>query len=316
MTGCSLIDEDQSDCQNDFELDYQLRLVTNITTELETELSLQADLEIRGLLETYLKTIFTDYASDVDLSFYDTAPPMERLHHISDEMNGNESSYTLHLPVHEYRHTAVANIRKATNVVLEGSENCSTGRLVEYATKADPIPVQTTGLFTARKDIDVLYGIDQHFDVRLYMANAASALVVNLAEAPSVESLDVTVKGFATAFNISDSTYVFNGDPTHATREIDSGDALRRVFASVHFPSRDKAEGEEDAIWYWIVKALLKDGTTTLSLLKMDTPLPAGQLKILTADVQDNGVVTPEDLTVAVSVKLDWHEGMHFETEF
>lgn len=328
LEGCSLIDEDLTDCGTDFQLDYQLRLVTNITTELETELGLESDVEMNGILKEYFKDIFTDYARDVDLSFYDNEPPMARLDHIQDEMNGSESNYTLYLPVRKYRHTAVANILNNDSVTLEGDEECATGHLVQKESSGE-VPPHATGLFTARKDIDVLSGQDQRFDVRLYMANAATALVVDWKEASTVKDISVTVSGFASGFNISDSTYVFSAkDAVMGTRKLETDSKDKCCYISVHFPSHpvpatkitiddgDAATGVSDTpLWRWTVHALMQDGTITESVIEMYNPLPAGHLKILNAKVQDTGVITTADPTVGVSVTLDWHAGGEYNSD-
>ena len=79
--GCSTIDDDLSGCNEakQFQTDYQLKLVTNMTTELKTQLTPVTELSVAGALETHLKNIFTDFAHDVDLSFYDTDTERERL---------------------------------------------------------------------------------------------------------------------------------------------------------------------------------------------------------------------------------------------
>ena len=114
FSGCSLVDEDLSDCVTDSHLDYTLTLVTNVSTEistqLETEISTELELSAALSIREYLKNIFTDYAHDVDLSFYDVVGDSVRLHHEEHIMDANQSSYTLHIPVHRYMHTALANI--------------------------------------------------------------------------------------------------------------------------------------------------------------------------------------------------------------
>ena len=77
--GCSTIDDDLSDCGNTFEMDYELRLVTNMTTELKTKLTTLSELSVANALTMHLKDIFTDFAHDVDLSFYDTEGNLGRL---------------------------------------------------------------------------------------------------------------------------------------------------------------------------------------------------------------------------------------------
>ena len=48
--GCSMIDEDQSDCEKS-KIDYELRLITNISTEIETQLETETTLSTEANLE-------------------------------------------------------------------------------------------------------------------------------------------------------------------------------------------------------------------------------------------------------------------------
>jgi len=319
FTGCRLVDEDMSECGTDFNLDYELQLVTDITTELSTELSMESDLEISSLLQTDLEGIFVEYARDVDLSFYDTDGSGLRLKHMSEVMNASETRYTLYLPVREYEHCAVANLRDNGAVALVGDENSRSARLEQQATDG-VAPVHGTGIFTARQDIKVLSGTNQHFEVHLHMANAASVLVLDLSEAPNVESVTVLAEGFATGFNIADSTYVFDGGQRNATREIDTQDTQRRAFVAVHFPSHDapgtKADEDTQELWRWLVYTQMKDGTTTETVLHMQEPRRAGTFDILTGSVCENGVIQPSNYHVGVSVMLDWQEGISAPIEF
>ncbi len=95
--GCSMIDEDQSDCEKS-KIDYELRLITNISTEIETQLetettlSTEANLELAQALRDHLSGIFTDFAHDVDLSFYDTVGDSLRLQHDEHIMDANQAS--------------------------------------------------------------------------------------------------------------------------------------------------------------------------------------------------------------------------------
>ena len=69
LVGCSMIDEDQSDCGEEAKMDYELELMTNVSTEVQTQLSAQADIDLAARLKNYLGDIFTDFAKDVNLSF-------------------------------------------------------------------------------------------------------------------------------------------------------------------------------------------------------------------------------------------------------
>ena len=139
MAGCSTIDDDLSNCEEEgkqFKTDYQLKLVTNMTTELKTQLTTITELSVAGALETHLKNIFTDFAHDVDLSFYDTDSERERLKHDTPIMNANQKSYTLTLPMRQYLHLAVANLLENDVVELAGDEYSHTSVLGRTAPTA------------------------------------------------------------------------------------------------------------------------------------------------------------------------------------
>ena len=100
LSGCSLIDDDPGKCgyTESYELDYELELVTNMTTEIQTQLSAETDISVAAVLKAHLSDIFTDFAHDVDLSFYDTKGDSIRLHHDEHIMDANQHSYTLYIP--------------------------------------------------------------------------------------------------------------------------------------------------------------------------------------------------------------------------
>ena len=177
FVSCEQIDDDLSDCDEEFEVNYELKLVTNLTTEIETELNLLKDQEVADALSEYLDGIFTDHAHDVDLSFYDTQADSLRLHHERHTMDDNQRSYTLHLPVHDYMHLAAANLQHNSLVGLNNDRLCHQSELLQMP--LDTITCHETGLFTARTYMNVVGNADQTFFVKLYMANAAAALVVD-----------------------------------------------------------------------------------------------------------------------------------------
>lgn len=321
FTGCSLIDEDTSDCGANVRLHYRLRLVTNATAELESQLGEAEDAEVRQLLTEYLKDIVTDYGRDIDLSVYDTVPPMARFTHMDGTMNGSEWSISPYLPVRTFRHTAVANLQGNGSLALEGAETGEGARILQSVEDGAVRP-QTGGLYTGRKDLSVLYGTRQEEEVLLYMANSATALVLDQSNAPSVVSVNVMVSGFATEFRVSDSTYVYapeGKDPLVATDVLATADGNTVCYASAHFPSHPAAQSKASSdayLWKWIVHAKMVDGTTTESVLAVASELPNGYLKILKAKLLDNGVAATSEPLVGVSVTLDWRAGNEFEIEF
>jgi hypothetical protein len=315
--GCSTIDDDLSDCGNTFELKYQLRLVTNMTTELETHLKTVTELSVADSLQAHLKDIFTDFAHDVDLSFYDTEGALDRLQHDQHIMDANQSSYTLTLPMRKYMHLAIANIANNDVVSLEGDEYSKSSTLQQangqMTDGKEFLTSHTTGLFTARQPMEVLSGVDQTFNVHLYMANSAATLVLDPKGQP-YSDIKVYTTVFANAFSIRDSSYVFTGSsPLVIADQVETGCPLL-CFCSVNFPSRDAVPasarsraGENPSLWQMKVYLTKQDGSITETILDIDEPLKAGELKIIKGELDENGAVRPYNSTVGVSVTLNWN---------
>ena len=240
LCSCSTIDDDLSDCG--FEVNYELKLTTNIQTkvqtQIQTDLELLTNVDLTTSLTTYLGNIFHDYADDVDLSFYDVNGDSVRLEHDQHEMNGKEESYTLNIPRRHYQHLATANVLQEQGVEARNTELCHTARLVQLP--LDTIPSHTTGLFSARYDMDIKDSINQTFNVHLYMANSATVLVIDTLGS-HIRDMKVYATGFANGFQIADSTYIFDGaSPIVRANPIDVADKQYACFSTVNFPSRDK----------------------------------------------------------------------------
>ncbi len=247
FSACSSIDDDLSNCPGDaqqFQMEYELKLVTNMTTELQTQLTTITELSVASALETHLEKIFSDFAHDVNLSFYDTDGSKERLEHRVDIINNNQTTYDLTLPMRKYLHLAVANISENAVVGLFKDDHSPTSMLqqaqgtVSGGSSNSIVDSHTTGLFTARQPMEVLSGVNQTFNVRLYMANCAATLVLD-PKGQTYKDIKVYGTGFANEFHISDSTYVY---PTtspliRADKVATSNDLL--CYCTVNFPSRD-----------------------------------------------------------------------------
>ena len=310
---CSLVDEDLVVCEAEYQLEYELRLETNITTELETELSLDTDIPVATALKAYLSNIFSGSAHDVDLSFYDVDGEQVRLHHERHIMDANQTSYTLHIPVHRYLHLGLANLEDNGTLTLENDQTCTGSHLQQQV--ADTLQPQRKGVFTARALMDVKEGEDQQFQVNLFMANSATALVLDTLGS-RVKDIRVYATGFATAFDVADSVYRFQHTPVIRADRVGVKDGSQLCYATVNFPSRmleTKAEGEKDTYWEFRVYSYLPDDTITETKLLVTRPLYPAQLEILKAKVYGNGALEPEDSSVAVSVSIDWNPGMEHE---
>lgn len=316
MAGCSVIDDDLSDCgepEEEYKIDYELRLITNMTTELETQLTTITEMGVAESLREHLKDIFSDFAHDIDLSFYDTEGDMTRLHHKRDIIDANQTSYTLTLPMHEYMHLAVANIAENHVVGLSNDENCQTSMLQQ--TDDSPIASHTTGLFTARLPMEVLSGVSQTFNVKLYMANSAVALVLDT-KGHAYSDIKVYATGFAKEFMIEDSTYVFpEKEVLVRADKVETGNDLL-CFCSVNFPSHNPDEvGADEPLWQLRVYVTMPDGSITETKIDVKEQLKAGELKIIKGELDDEGAVRPTDSTVGISVTLDWNEGSTYDPE-
>ena len=324
---CSVIDEDLSDCGEDLKLHYDLRLVTNLSIELQTELDRRNDANLIKALREYLAPIFTDYAHDIDLSYYDVQGDYARLHHEQHIMDANELSYTVYLPRRQYRHSAVANLERNGVVTFEGSDFCHTAHFTQP--QQETVTPHKTGLFTARQDIHLEDGVNKTYYIHMYMANCGAALVLDTSEATFTD-LKVVATGFASRFNIADSTYVFDGtSPMVVADRINTGNSGQLCFCTINFPSPEPDAGKtrdiidvddssvsveaEKALWQFRVYATLADGTVTESVLGVRKPLLAGWFKILHAHVYPDGTLEPGEPEVAVSVTLDWKEDGQYE---
>lgn len=316
MAGCSVIDDDLSDCgepEEEYKIDYELRLITNMTTELETQLTTITEMGVADALRVHLKDIFSDKAHDIDLSFYDTEGDMIRLQHKRDIIDANQTSYTLTLPMQEYMHLAVANIAENHVVGLSNDENCHTSMLEQ--TDDSPIASHTTGLFTARLPMEVLSDVSQTFNVKLYMANSAVALVLDT-KGHAYSDIKVYATGFAKEFMIEDSTYVFpEKEVLVRADKVETGNDLL-CFCSVNFPSHNPDEvGADEPLWQLRVYVTMPDGNITETIIDVKEQLKAGELKIIKGELDDEGAVRPYDSTVGVSVTLDWNEGGTYDPE-
>ncbi len=314
FSACSLVDEDLTACEAEYQLTYELQLITNITTELETELSLDTEVAVATALKAYLGNIFTDRAHDVDLSFYDAEGDLPLMYHERRIMDANQTSYTLHIPVHKYLHLGLANLEGNGVLSLEGNDTGSGSHLQQEI--ADTLPTHKRGVFSARAHMDIKEGEDQQFKVNLYMANCATALVLDTLGS-NVKDIRVYAAGFATAFDVADSVYRFQHTPVIKADRMNVTDPGSEVcFATVNFPSRVpvlKAEETEETYWEFRVYCTIPDGTITETKLSVRHPLLPSELDILKAKVYNNGALEPGDHTVGVSVTVDWEPGMDHE---
>ena len=236
------------------------------------------------------------------------------MYHERRIMDANQTSYTLHIPVHKYLHLGLANLEGNGVLSLEGNDTGSGSHLQQEI--ADTLPTHKSGVFSARAHMDIKEGEDQQFKVNLYMANCATALVLDTLGS-NVKDIRVYAAGFATAFDVADSVYRFQHTPVIKADKMNVTDPGSEIcFATVNFPSRGpvtKADDNEVTYWEFHVYCTIPDGTNTETKLSIRHPLPSAALDILKAKVYGNGALEPGDPTVGVDVNLDWKPGMDHE---
>lgn len=319
MQGCSLIDDDLSNCGYDYKMVYKLRLITNMQTELDEVLHADADLPAKEEISRYLAPVFSDMAHDVDISFY-TQPDDVRSFYKYEIIDDNRSEYVFYLPVENYMNLCVANLDYNEIVRIADTVGSKVSRLtLPEGTRFSP---QRTGLFASRLPMQIQDTVgDQEFEVTLYMANCASVLVLDTAGCTN-DGIRAEVRGTADEFMIADSTYSFSRKVVVDAENTATARALlpgrmplaqsvnsKVCFAAVSFPSADTADAEGN-YWEMAVYVSLSDGTVTETLLTAKAPLNAGHVKIIRAKLDDKGRVSPVgDSEMGAQVTLDWKEG-------
>lgn len=330
VQSCSMIDDDLSVCGTDFELAIQMQLITNLDLELETVLSAETDIHTRAVLHDYFSNIFTDHAHDISIGFYSTEND-ELVYSIHDTIDANQSTYTFYLPKNDYHVIALANLDGNGVVNLADSANSRMARLVTQG--RDTLPTQQTGLFAVSQDVTVIDTADQKIDLTLHMANSAVALAIDTGD---VHVLDMwaILCNTADGLVLRDSLYTFNHPKTILMESVYGGKTsespskrearvsrvgtqepdtiYHRIFGCVAFPSPDEADGY--GTYYQVKVYVMKtDDTITETVLSVRESLPAGHLKVLKLQLQDDGQVLPiGSPEVGASVTLDWKEGTEY----
>jgi hypothetical protein len=134
--------------------------------------------------------------------------------------------------------------------------------------------------------------------------------------------MKVYATGFASQFNIKDSVYVYPAEnPLISATKVETGNDLL-CYCSVNFPSRDAAAASSakraeagPALWQLKVYLTKSDGKVTETVLDIEEPLKAGDLRIIKGELDDDGAVRPYNSTVGVSVTLDWNDAGHHDID-
>lgn len=320
-TSCTIIDDDRSDCVQDFTVHYEVTLHTNLSTQVQTVLRNRAEMKVADILMDSLKNIFREYASDVELSFY---IDNDRKYHDEIIVNSGQKYIELDLPADNYRHLALANLKMEPQVIPMHNDRADVAYLSQV--DKDTIDIHSVGFFSARKDINILYNVDQVFDVSLYMVNCASILVV-CTDNVAYRDMKVYSSDFANGFYVNDSVFTYTANPIVRDHRISTPPTNRELFYAVTFPSCDTAEqaqtmtraGDETVgddkgrIWRKFVYVTMPDGSVTRTVVNATQPLLAGQATIVYAYLKPNGGIVSPNVDVSTSIQLNWKDGLEIE---
>lgn len=325
FTACSLIDDNLATCGEDLVIDYQLQLNTELSMQLQTELMTETEEPVRKALSGWLSPIFAEIAKDVDLRFF-TIQSDEIRHHIQEEINDQRISYTFQLPKEDYIHLGIANLEDNNHLRLEGSNHSETMEL--SLGQHSELSSLNTGVFTARKHMSI-GDSSESFNVHLYMATCAVALVIDTTTCDSMTSMVAAMVGSATRFSVRDSVYHY--DHMQTTR-----------FENVHIPPRKRITTQQDSAsldikdtyiclaassfptaddksWQVSARTSLGENRHTNTILTIREPVQAGTLRILRLHVDEKGALEPDesisDQEIGISITLDWQEGGDHEIE-
>ena len=303
LTSC--IYDDLSDCGANYRMHYTIQPSLALEQEIASQLTSASEQLFAPKLRAALSPIFTDRAEDINISFLDSYHQLQ--YNTSIEMKAHTASYTFYLKPQDYRHVAIANVDTESQLSLTlPGKGSDFSLLINHS--QDTIPSQSVGIFTTQTQIPASATQQDHSAV-LYMKNCASALVVDR-NGYQPTSIEAYVKNTATAFTLSDSTYHFNTPKTVAMQLVSDGNLYGLYAATLPSLSEKDLTTPTDKPTYWEIHAIvLMNGKYTKSVFKVETPLRAGDFKIIKGKLLADGSIVTQTPNVGVSIELNWKPG-------
>lgn len=310
------IDDDTSDCGTVYRITYHMHAVNNTGDQITAQLPEDANATLRQNLTNLFTPLLHPTTYPAQLLFQQTNDGSYLFS--PQTFNGDEQTLSLTLCPTTYRHTAVTGTDRQ-GALLADSTNVSTEQVTTPA--ADTIPAQTNALLSGRKDLKIQGNNEEAIHVHLYPANAAVAVVAK--EDQSVKDVKVYLTDLASSYTTNDSTYHFDKDALVRTTVSTEATSGQKIYHALVFPSRDSAPGTIDtdkpqadgAVWRIVVLAKIADGSTTRSVLYVQKPLKAGDVRVICVAVGSNGAVTVTTAGVGASVTLDWNKGGEYNPD-
>ena len=325
LVSCSTIDDNSDDCFIDLQAEYELLLVTNETSELARTLGDRPG--IAEALRQHLSGVLADPGRDIILSFYNNGL---RSYQQTETMNNAPTKrVNMTLDINDYEHLAIANVQNNGVVTLEGDNTLQTSNL-KSQTSNQSVASQSTGIFTGRRSFpNMTYG-NYPCHIPLYIANCAAAIVLDPRTAKFTD-VKIYTTGFATSFNVADSTYQYDNSPLVRAERVTMPDTTRWLaFSAVSYPSKEPAAPTRETrsrqdtdlpfsyadsgqnLWHYECYVTMADATVTKTTLTVRHPLRNGQLKVLRGYIDDQGCIRLYDAEVGATVNIDWKSGNEF----
>lgn len=323
---CSVIDDDLSTCAKEVDLRLDLTLRIDLNVELTTQLDADIYASARSEVEERLGTIFSDHAHDIKAAFFQYESN-EIKHRIEDIVDANQSYYPLKLPIDHYNAIAEANLQNNGIVVMENEENVAQASFQVQSN--DTILSQRTGLFRASRAVEVTNEDNQVIDIHLHQVNSAVVLLVDTTNFRPLD-VDALVTGTASGMMLNDSIFLFERDvvvradkssdsaPQRAagSGDIEDDGTKMLCFTAVTMPSQDVA-GSDGAYFHLKIYVKNNDETITENVFSVLEPLKAGEVVIIKAALQSEGVVAPVEASqIGATVTLNWNAGGEHDIEF
>lgn len=316
-TGCRLIDDDLSVCGKDYDLHYEMKLVTEVEAVIEEKLSADVDATLAQELREWLDPIFSGFAHDLNMYFYEADSTEELRHTWHEIVDAKHASYTLYIPRQDYQHIAVVNIEDNPDITFSGDSYSST--MVIDQIHQDTLPTYRESIYTARMQMLMSDTTVSSFHVHLYTTTSAVALILDTVSS-NIADLTVLLSGTASKFEVRDSIFSFTYPSLIRAQRVNN-----RCYAVASMPSRDvaptppagmPAKTNTASIWQLKAYARLYNGTVTETILDISTPLKAGTLEIIRVkELADGSLIPVQESGVGASVTLDWSDGGSHEIE-
>lgn len=291
-------------------LTYDMRMQLNVQAVIETELATVDDAPVADALGKWLEPVFSGYAHDLNMLFYDQE--QDNLQHVLQKIVDNTSaSYTVYVRPGDYFH--VATVNTADNVNIAVTDTAHSAYISLSQRLMDTLPSYHTAIYTGRTPILTSDTSVHTHHVNLYMATCALALIVEPHD--EMLNMNVLIGGTASGFDIRDSIYTYTRPALIRMDKI-----TPQCYAVVAMPSPDapfptapvrrQVQNTGSGLWQMRAYTTMPDGSITETLIDMHSPLEAGTFQLIRVKQLQDGSLQPiRHIDANVSVTLDWNDG-------